>query len=334
MDLKTISIDDASALSEQALTANGVGPSHAKSITRTYIAAEIAEKRSHGLRLIPWILPQLAAATPLEISVPKETNNSILIDGGNLPGPPVLDSLVDRLLEKLNDNSIVIGAIRNAGHVGMLAHYAEPFIEKNIIAIICGTTPSVTVPLGGRDPVLGTNPICIAIPTDTDPIIFDAGTTAMTFHAVMQAKQTQSTLPQDVVLDKDGQPTINPEEADPTRLLPFGGHKGFGLTLMIEILTAGLTGWRIGASKAGRISNDFFSTSIIALPTNVFVDNDVYASGIRNFINDIARSQNSTTARIPYSKTLETIKRNRQRGSIELSETLLHELKKLSRGEK
>ncbi len=206
----------------------------------------------------------------------SKTSSSILLDGAANPGPPVAELLVDELLDLTEKTAVAIGGICNAGHIGVLAYYAQMFSQKNRIALIFATTPSVTVPMDGKLHVLGTNPLCIAVPTKNDPIILDMGTTAITYHALLNSKTNGHELPDNVALDKEGNPTKNPEIADPTRLLTFGGYKGFGISLMIEILTGALTGWRIGAQKAREIKNDRFATTMIVVRADAFVDEKLF----------------------------------------------------------
>ncbi len=325
-----LTIQEAEELCAHALHANDVSLKNSQAIARVYIEAELCGKVSHGLKLVPWLLQQLKETSPEDPEI-VETSTTVFIDGKENPGPPIAELMVERLLFVMEKNEVAVGGIRNAGHVGMLGYYARKITDHNLIALICATTPSVTVPFGGTEPVLGTNPICIGVPFTDGPIILDTGTTALTYHSLLQAKTKGELLKPESVLDTSGQPTQDAGAADPTRLLPFGGHKGFGLSFMIEILTGALTGWKVGQEKAKKIANDRFSTIFIVISPDVFASAEEFATRVQRLLSDTAASQGLDAARIPGSEANRLRAQSLERGSIEIASITLQTLQSLSK---
>lgn len=331
-DKKTvqISLSDAETLALDALTFNGVKEEAAKAVVETYLEAEKCGKPSHGLQLIPWVLKQFKKTHPQTPYALCQRENSILMDGAENPGPYVAKLLVEKLIGITEESMIAIGGIRNAGHIGMLSYYANLFTAKKRIALIFATTPSVTVPHQGKEPVLGTNPLCMGVPTQGDPIILDMSTTAITYHSVLRAKESGEQLPPNVVLDKAGNPTQDPQLADTTRLLTFGGYKGFGLSLMVELLTGALTGWKVGAEKARDIENDRFSTTMIAMRSDVFIGQSSFFGRTETLKQDIAMSQEQEEARLPFSHSMEMKRKAEESDLIEVPTSVVETLKTLT----
>lgn len=329
-EMVVINISEAEKLAFKALRNNGVNEEPARAIIRAYIEAEKCGKPSHGLKLVPWVLQQLKKTNPQVPLVISEKDNALLMDGAENPGPYVAEQLVGKLLEITDRTTMAIGGIRNAGHIGVLSHYAKMFTDKNRIAFIFATTPSVTVPFNGKEPVLGTNPFCIAVPSEGNPIILDASTTAITYHSLLKAKDTGEALPENVVLDTEGNATQSPDKADPTKILTFGGHKGFGISLMVELLTGAFTGWKVGAEKAKNIENDRFSSTMIVLRADTFIGESLFFGGVEKLKQDIANSQGKDIPHLPFTNSAIAKAKAESSGTIEVPQTVIDTLKALS----
>ncbi len=329
-----LSINEAKALAIKSLVSNNISIHDAEIMADIYIEAELRGKNSHGLKIIPWVLKQLQEVTSGEISVIKEDACSLYLDGGMKPGCPVAYELMQRLIQKSKESSIVIGGIKNAGHIGILGYYAAMATKNNLIAIIVGTTPSVTVAYGGTEAVLGTNPICIGIPRENQTsIILDMGTTKLAYHKVLMAKANNTVLPENAALTKDGKPTMLGNEADPFKLIPFENYRGFGLSLIVELLAGALTGSKVGTQKTGGIRNDYFGTTMIVTRPNVFIEENEFNERVESLSNDIKNSpkiKGTNEIYLPFEQSSAIKKENLKKGYIEISEELYETLFKLA----
>jgi len=148
------------------------------------------------------------------------------------------------LLEKVNKTGCVVLAVRGSHHFSALWPDVEPFAEQGLVALtFVAGLPVVAAP-GGKTPVFGTNPMAFACPVaGSSPLVFDFATSALSNGDTQIAAREGHLLKEGSGIDNNGQPTNNPEQIlNGGALLPFGGHKGSALILMVEILAAALTG--------------------------------------------------------------------------------------------
>jgi L-2-hydroxycarboxylate dehydrogenase (NAD+) len=145
-----------------------------------------------------------------------------------------------------------VGAVgvHDSNHLGMLGHYTNQAREEGYVALAVTNTEPAMPPYGGASPVLGTNPIAIATPTDP-PMNLDMSTSAISRGAVLRERERGGTLPEGVALDADGAPTTDPGAALDGVVLPFDGVKGAGLATAVELLAGGLVGAAMGEDVTG-----------------------------------------------------------------------------------
>jgi L-2-hydroxycarboxylate dehydrogenase (NAD+) len=132
----------------------------------------------------------------------------------------------------------------------MLGYYTDQVRREGYVGVAMTNTEPAMPPYGGAEPVLGTNPIAVGIPTDP-PFNLDMSTSAIARGTVLRAKENGERLPEGVALDADGEPTRDPEAALEGTILPFGGPKGSGLAIAVEILAGGLVGAAMGEDVTG-----------------------------------------------------------------------------------
>jgi L-2-hydroxycarboxylate dehydrogenase (NAD+) len=126
--------------------------------------------------------------------------------------------------------------VTDAWMSGRSAYYVETIAKAGLVAIHTAASSRLVAPPGGVRPMLGTNPIAIAVPSSHGPIVLDMGTSAYMMTEVMLRERLGELLPEGVALGPDGEPTRDPASARRGALLPFGGYKGFGLALMMQAL--------------------------------------------------------------------------------------------------
>jgi LDH2 family malate/lactate/ureidoglycolate dehydrogenase len=151
---------------------------------------------------------------------------------------------------------------------GRSAYYVEMICKAGLVAIHTAASSQLVAPPGGIRPILGTNPIAIAVPSSRGPIVLDMGTSAYMMTELMLRERLGELLPEGVALGPDGEPTRDAALARRGALLPFGGYKGFGLALMMQALGL-LAG--VGSQSQSDYGYLFvaFRPDLIG-PTNVF----------------------------------------------------------------
>jgi len=140
-------------------------------------------------------------------------------------------------------NGAAWGGVRNSNHFGATAYYVLQIARQGMVGIAVTNSPPAMAPWGGRAPLLGTNPIAIAVPSDAEPLVIDMATSLVAKGRILLAQTAgETTIPAGWALDAHGRPTTDVAEALKGTVAPLGAHKGSGLALMIDILAGALTG--------------------------------------------------------------------------------------------
>ena len=165
-------------------------------------------------------------------------------DGRNGFSLPVIAMASEPLMQKARTNGIAMLSVRKAHHFSAVWPDIEPFAREGFIALAMINSMASVVPHGGHRKVYGTNPFGFAAPREgRDPLVFDQASSAMANGDVQIAAREGRQLPQGTGVDRDGQPTTDPKAVlDGGALLPFGGHKGSSIAMMMEIMGAALAG--------------------------------------------------------------------------------------------
>ncbi|WP_306127170.1 Ldh family oxidoreductase [Roseitalea sp. MMSF_3516] len=166
------------------------------------------------------------------------------VDARNGFAQPALEAARELSVEKARRTGLAAIAIRGSHHLSALWPDVEPFARAGLIALSVVNSFRCTVPHGGGSALFGTNPVAFAVPrSGDDPLVFDMATSAIPNGDVQIAARTGERLPEGVAVDASGVPTTDPDAVlDGGALLTFGGHKGSALSMMVELLAAGLTG--------------------------------------------------------------------------------------------
>lgn len=191
-------------------------------------------------------------------------------------------------------------------------------------------SPRSTPPHGGHEPIFGTNPMSFGIPTDPKPLIFDMATSAITFGDILKAKTLGKQLPENTVLDSEGNPTTDPMKAFNGGLtLPFGNHyKSAGLAIMVEILAGILP----GAGFGGLNSSDGWGNLFIAFSPNLLLSEEEFKKKTKELIEKVrhSKTKNGQKIRIMGEQTISIRDSNIKKGGIEIEDKLIKELAKFA----
>ena len=168
----------------------------------------------------------------------------VRVDGSNGFAQPALLAARELFVRKTRVNGIALLSVRNSHHFGALWPDIEPFARDGLIALMMVNSMASVVPHGGTKKLYGTNPLGFAVPRPgADPLVFDQASSAWSNGDVQIARREGRALPAGVGLDQNGQPTTDPDAVlSGGALLPFGGHKGSSIAMMMEVMAAGLGG--------------------------------------------------------------------------------------------
>ena len=232
-----LSVNEATALGERALQHIGYSAEEARVIAANLVDAELCGYPALGLPRILTIADHPCTKQPRKpISVVHQTPVSALIDGGNYVGLYAVHRATRIAIEKARASRFALVGVHNSYLSGRNTYYLEMIARAGFVGIHFACGQPVVAPLGGRAPAFGTNPIAFGLPGEPDPLIFDMGTAAINHGDAMLASRLQQLLPEGAAIDAQGRPTRDPVAALAGAILPFGGHKGYGLSLMIQAL--------------------------------------------------------------------------------------------------
>lgn len=235
---------------EQRLAAifefNGVSRMAAASVAKGLVAAEAAGQTSHGLRRVVAYVSQVRTGKVRGEAVPDVTRPRpafLCIDAHHGFAFPALDLCVEHLVPLAREQGIAAAAIHRSHHAGVLALTVERLAEQGLMALMFANAPASMAPWGGKRALFGTNPIAFALPVpQQEPIVIDLALSKVARGKVMEAQQKGAPIPDDWALDPDGAPTTDANLALKGTMAPAGGAKGAALALMVEVLSASLTG--------------------------------------------------------------------------------------------
>ena len=232
-----LNVDEARDLGERALRGIGYEPDEAAIVTDHVIDAALCGYEYSGLAKLLNVPEHRRFALPRSpMRLLRETEVSALYDGGNNNGMLALYHVAKATIEKAKAHGIALVGVTNTWMSGRNAYFVEMIAREGFVAIHTASSGGAVAPLGGVKPILGTNPIAFAIPTEEGPLILDMGTSAFMATELQLRVRRNEALPEGVAIDRDGRPTTDPAAAQAGALLPFAGYKGFGLGLIVQAL--------------------------------------------------------------------------------------------------
>ncbi|MHB1950501.1 MAG: Ldh family oxidoreductase [Acidiferrobacteraceae bacterium] len=245
-----LAIDELVRLAESALTASCTAPSNAREVATALVAADADGLSSHGVSRIPAYADQAIAGKVDGHAVPKVTQPAaavVHVDAHRGFAYPAITAglALGRIVAR--DTGIAAVAVGRSHHFGAAGYHAERVARDGLVALIFGNTPAAIAPWGGSRALFGTNPIACAFPRrDHAPLVIDLSLSKVARGKVMIAAQRQQPIPEGWALDAGGQPTTDPHAALAGTMLPMGDAKGAALVLLVELLSAALTGSNYG----------------------------------------------------------------------------------------
>lgn len=267
--MPTVPADRLQTIAAALLRGAGASENEAAIISRHSIGANLAGHDSHGIIQIPTYIDRIkrghiVPGAPFEVV--RESPTTTVVDGHWGFGYVVSERVMEMTIEKAKTSGVAAATVFRQSHVGRVADYPVMASTDGMIGMMTadsGRAAKSVVPFGGREPRLGTNPICIAVPSNLEgPLFVDMATSAVAGGKVALAVARGTSIPEGWIIDKDGNPTTDPMAlGQGGASLPLGGpegHKGYGLSVMVEILSGLLTGLGFGHDPSSRHNDGCF----------------------------------------------------------------------------
>jgi LDH2 family malate/lactate/ureidoglycolate dehydrogenase len=218
-------------------------------VAQVLVENNLAGHDSHGVLRIPEYIRSIKAGEIVPAARPEvlnETDTTALVTGNWALGQVTGNYAADLAIAKAKKHNVAAVSVVQASHTGRLAAFTDRAAEQGVVMFMAiGTVERpMTAPFGGAGPVLGTNPIAFSIPNPGGPpVTLDIATSAVAAGKVKVAKAKHELLAPDLICDKHGNPSRDPADfLDGGFLLPFGGHKGYALAVVAELLSGPLAG--------------------------------------------------------------------------------------------
>lgn len=255
---KRVPAPQLSRLCAEILEAAGLSPDHAGLVADSLVQANLRGVDSHGVMRLPIYVRRirqgLINARP-SLHLERTGPATAVLDGDHGPGQVVGRAAMEAAVELAREAGAGWVAARRSSHFGATATYAMQAAEAGMVGLALTHAEADVVPHGGREAVLGTNPIAVALPAAGGaPVVLDMATSVVAMGQVLLAREEGRSLPRGWAVDAAGEPTTDPEEA--RAVLPLGGPKGYGLALVVDALCALLTGSAFGR-RVRRMYDDF-----------------------------------------------------------------------------
>ncbi|MEM3027606.1 MAG: Ldh family oxidoreductase [Candidatus Bathyarchaeia archaeon] len=292
--MPTFKAKDLVKIAASLLERAGATPEESYLVAESLVEADLCGHETHGLMRLSQYTDWLkngrikAGMKPIVL---KEGPTTAILDGRWGFGQVTAREAMRIALDKAQTYALGLVAAHNCNHVGRLGEYASLALSRDMIGLVlCNDYPGVA-PYGSIDPLMGTNPISIAIPTGkAKPIVLDMATSIVSGGTVRLARLRGERIPLGWIIDKEGRPSSDPADLHGPMgvigaLLPFGGHKGSGLGIVIEILGGALAG--SGCS----LENKGSGLLAAAIKIDAFCPLDEFKARVDRFIETVKSSR-------------------------------------------
>ena len=287
--------------SRQALAALGVPPDQAEVISASLVDSDLRGVHSHGVRLLATYSPRVKAgdlAADTRVSVVRDVAAMALLDGGLGFGQVAAEQAIHLATDKAEAHGVAVVAVRETTHFGALGYFTAQAAQRGMIAIGAQNGPPMVPAYGGLTRLFATNPRSYAVPVaGEEPLVFDVATTAVAGNRVQQARaRGETTIPLGWMTDSKGRPTQDAAAAADGFLEWAGGHKGYGLGLLVEILAGVFADGPYGnvhnsqsaIEGRGRLAK---GGTFIVINPNVLLDAEVFAERMRALVDEVRASE-------------------------------------------
>nr|WP_300980606.1 Ldh family oxidoreductase [Mesotoga sp.] len=325
---------------------NGCNEAEATMVAEVLVEADLRGIFSHGTARLKRYVDHIASGIirpNVEPKVVFESKMAAVYDGKGGVGQRIASIAMEKCLAIASSTGVGFCSVRNSNHYGIAGYYAEKATRQGFIGISTTNTAPLVVPTYSREPVLGTNPIAVSFPLNGRTFLLDMATSVVPRGKLEVYDRQSKEMPVGWAVDENGNSTNDPAVTLKALLnklggiLPlgglgemFGGHKGYGLSLVVELLTAGLSQGEYSKetySERGKICH-FFG----AIDPAIFGDREEVIKSLSRIVDDVVDSEKANgQSKIYYHGEKEALKRqNSLEKGIELDPKTVELLDKLA----
>jgi LDH2 family malate/lactate/ureidoglycolate dehydrogenase len=338
-DTTIMPVKQLTELAVGALRASGVPEGDAAEIATVLVLADLFGIRTHGVQRIPQYVDRarLGGLDPAAtVTVHRVAPALALVDGSNGIGPLVGARALAAAIEGARSTGMGAAFARHSNHFGPIMPYLFQATEQGFAAIVASNATTTIAPWGGREARVGNNPLGIGMPAPGgDPVLLDMAMSVVARAKIRQAAKAGESIPATWATDRDGAPTTDPDAALGGFLLPIGGYKGYGLSLMVDLFAGLLSGaayldhvssWSVDPERPQDLGHVF----ILIDTTHLMAGSELAArmSDFAAILHGTPPADPATPVRLPGEAELAAYRRQRRDGVDVLSEdvTALREM--------
>jgi delta1-piperideine-2-carboxylate reductase len=323
-----LSIEDALSLVVEVMKKYDHTDEYAQIIGNHIVDCELRGLAYGGLARIVSIIERLERTGPptKPVETIHETPVSAKLNGHDNLGYVVALKATEIAIKKSRKMGIALVGANETWYTGMLSYFAEIAAAQGMVTIIASNATPWVAPHGAVDGRFGTNPICFGFPSEGDPVIWDIGTSSIMHAEVMLAKRLGQELDSGLAFDVDGNPTQNPEAALGGAFTPWGGHKGAGLGMIVQMLGI-LAGSPVKPPELAE-----FGFMIITMKPDLLMPEAEYRSKVSEYADYVKSARPSSggdAVRMPFERSSRERRLRIAANEIEISDIVYKQLKSI-----
>jgi LDH2 family malate/lactate/ureidoglycolate dehydrogenase len=324
------------------LGACGVPEDEADQVARLLVDADMRGVESHGVQLLALYVNRLRSGhlrPKTEVTVEKDDGTTVLLHGGLGFGQVAGLQAIDLAVERAAEHGVAAVGVKESTHLGALGYYTRRAAERGFISFAFQNGPTIVPPFGSVTAMFSTNPFSYGVPAaEEDPIVFDVATTTVAGNKILLAKKRgDATIPADWANDDQGRPTTDTAAASVFHMQWFGGHKGYGMAILVDLLAGVLVGSSFGRTEVtaselhgkDRISKGYL---FIVLDPARFMPGPDFAASVDVLIRDIHSAERAQgVERIYVPGEIEQVRYHRSvANGLAISDGVFNELNSVS----
>ncbi|CAH8769165.1 ureidoglycolate dehydrogenase [Paenibacillus dendritiformis] len=275
------------------LSRAGLSAAHADVVAEVLVHADVRGVHSHGAMRVEYYAERIAKGgtnVNPQFEFKKTGTCSAVFDGDNGAGHVAAKQAMAEAVNIAKEHGVAVVGVRRIGHSGSLSYYVQQAAREGLIGIsVCQSDPMV-VPFGGAEPYYGTNPIAFAAPGEGNELMtFDMATTVQAWGKILHARSKHESIPETWAVDERGVPTTDPFQVN--ALLPIAGPKGYGLMMMVDVLSGILLGLPFGNQVSSMYHDLTEGRNLgqlhIVLDPSFFTDLETFRRNISKTMSDL-----------------------------------------------
>lgn len=300
-DFKRVSFEDLKAFCQEAYVRAGVPDDEADIVADLLTRSDLRGVETHGVTRLPIYIKRLQKGyvrAECKLTRIKEKGPIVFAEAHGSMGHVVASKAMEMAIDKATEYGMGWVSVKDSGHFGVAGLFPMMAVEKDFIGYIISNSAPMMAPYGGRERIIGNNPLSYAFPAKTyPPVVVDFSCSVVSSGKLILCRKKGEKIPLGWAFDKEGMPTEDPYAGyeGGGSLAPMGGHKGYGLTLANETLTALLTGGKWTQNIKSLYEEDKTGIqgtchSFMALDPDCFVGREEFKQNMDNYIKSIKGS--------------------------------------------